>query len=92
MSLEILVQKYPVLIVALGDFNVKSKKWCSNNVLNFEGTKNENITSRFALQQLITLQKKCPYSQLFCSAFSGIRTEYGEILVFSTNAGKCGSE
>lgn len=45
MSLEILAQKYPVLIVALGDFNIKSKKWCSNNVLNFEGTKNENITS-----------------------------------------------
>ena len=25
--------------------------------------------------------KKCPYSELFCSAFSGIRIVYGEILV-----------
>ena len=28
---------------------------------------------------IITLCKKCPYSQLFWSAFSRIRTEYGEI-------------
>ena len=27
-----------------------------------------------------TLRKKCPYSKLFCSAFSRIRTEYGEIV------------
>ena len=25
------------------------------------------------------LRKKCPYSELFCSAYSRIRTEYGEI-------------
>ena len=25
------------------------------------------------------LRKKCPYSELFCSAFSRIRIEYGEI-------------
>ena len=29
------------------------------------------------------LRKKCPYSELFWSAFSGIRTEYGEILSIS---------
>ena len=28
----------------------------------------------------IALRKKCPYSELFWSAFSGIRIEYGEIL------------
>ena len=27
----------------------------------------------------ITLREKCPYSELFWSAFSRIRTEYGEI-------------
>ena len=32
----------------------------------------------FALETL-TLRKKCPYSELFCSLFSRIRTEYGEI-------------
>ena len=30
-----------------------------------------------------TLRKKCPYSELFWSAFSRIRTEYGEILRIS---------
>ena len=32
---------------------------------------------------LIRLRKKCPYSELFWSAFSHIRTEYGEILRIS---------
>ena len=30
-----------------------------------------------------TLRKKCPYSELFWPVFSGIRTEYGEILGIS---------
>ena len=40
------------------------------------------------------LRKKCPYSELFWSAFSRIVTEYEEIHlpVFSQNAEKCGSE
>ena len=33
-----------------------------------------------------TLRKKCPYSELFCSAFSRVRTEYGEILRISLYA------
>ena len=42
-----------------------------------------------------TLREKCMYSELFWSAFSRIRTEYGEmrsILVFSPNGGKCRPE
>ena len=48
-----------------------------------------------------SLRKKCPYSELFWSVFSHIRTEYGEIrvslntkylCVFSPNAEKCGPE
>ena len=35
-----------------------------------------------------TLREKCPYSELFWSVFTRIRTEY----VFSPNAGKCGPE
>ena len=31
----------------------------------------------------MTLREKCPYSELFWSAFSHIRTEYGEILCIS---------
>ena len=30
-----------------------------------------------------TLREKCPYSELFWSAFSRIRTEYGEVLRIS---------
>ena len=35
---------------------------------------NENVS------QSVTLRKKCPYLELLWSAFSGIRTEYREIL------------
>ena len=30
-----------------------------------------------------TMRKKCPYSEFFWSIYSGIRTEYGEILRIS---------
>ena len=47
----------------------------------------------------LTLLKKCPYSELFWSAFSHIRTEYGEIQCISPysvrmreNAGQNNSE
>ena len=33
-----------------------------------------------------TLRKKCPYSEVFWSAFSRIQTEYGEIQSFSPNS------
>ena len=48
-----------------------------------------------------SLREKCPYSELFWSVFSRIRTEYGEIrvslntkclCVFSPNAEKYGPE
>ena len=38
------------------------------------------ISSEFLL---VTLREKCPYSELFWSVFSRIRTEYGEILRIS---------
>ena len=30
-----------------------------------------------------SLRKKCPYSEFFCSVFSHVRTEYGEVLRLS---------
>ena len=33
--------------------------------------------------QSLTLREKCPYSELFWSAFSRIQSEYGEILRIS---------
>ena len=41
--------------------------------------KNIESTKRPLIKQESVLRKKCPYSELFWSAFSGIRTEYGEI-------------
>ena len=37
----------------------------------------------WALTEHVTLREKSPYSELFWSAFSRIRTEYGEILPIS---------
>ena len=34
----------------------------------------------------ITLREKCPYLEIFWSVFSGIRTEYGEILRIFPNS------
>ena len=39
----------------------------------------ENKNKRRVFNWYSTLRKKCPYSELFWSVFSGIRTEYGEI-------------
>ena len=44
-----------------------------------------NLNFKLDFNDLIvkTLCEKCPYSELFWSAFSRIRTEYGEILRIS---------
>ena len=50
---------------------------------------------KFPFSYSFSLREKCPYSDLIWSAFSRIRTEYGEIWgisVFNPNAGKCGPE
>ena len=54
MNLETLVQRNPFLMVVLGDFNAKSKHWCSQDSTNFEGITIENVTSQFGLSQIIT--------------------------------------
>ena len=51
------------------------------------------VLKQFFLQflfhlRLCTLRKKCPYSELFWSAFSRIWTEYGEILCIQSECGK----
>ena len=49
---------------------------------------NSTLVCRYLLifiqpSENITLREKCPYSELFWSAFSRIRTEYGKILRMS---------
>ena len=39
-----------------------------------------------------TLRKKCPYSEIFWSAFSRIRNEYGESVQMRENADQNNSE
>ena len=53
MNLETLAQRNPFLVV-LGDFNGKSKHWCSQDSTKFEGITIENVTSQFGLSQIIT--------------------------------------
>ena len=37
MTLDILTQKNPFLMTAIGDFNAKSKNWYSQDKTSFEG-------------------------------------------------------
>ena len=53
LNLGILSQKNPFLVVAIGDFNAKSKSWYINDSTTSQGNVFENITSQFALQQII---------------------------------------
>ena len=48
-----------------------ARRGCGNSVLGLRF---------YEIKSNITLRKKCPYSELFWSAFSRIWTEYGEIL------------
>ena len=45
--------KNPCLAVAIGAFNAKSKFWYCNDITISHGNVLENITSQFALQQVI---------------------------------------
>ena len=41
-------------MVVIGDFNAKSKYWCSQDSTNSEGITIENVTSQFGLSQIIS--------------------------------------
>ena len=53
LNLGTLSQKNPFLVVAIGDFNAKSKSWYINDSTTSQGNVLENITSQFGLQQII---------------------------------------
>ena len=53
MNLETLAQRNLFLTVVIGDFNAKSKNWCSQDSTNFEGVTIENLTSPFGVSQII---------------------------------------
>ena len=55
LTLEVLTQKSPFLIVIIGDFNGTFNKWCSTDKTTpeGEGTKLDNWTSQYGIAQLL---------------------------------------
>ena len=43
MTLELLAQKNPFLLTAIGDFNAKSSNWYIKDKVSFEGNTTENV-------------------------------------------------
>ena len=62
--------------------NEKFHSPCSESFFPCTEVNTNLIISKTLLK--LTLRKKCPYSELFWSAFSYIRTEYGEIRSISS--------
>ena len=50
LTLDIIINKNPFLIVALGDFNAKTTNQYKNDVNSYEDLKIDTITSQFGLQ------------------------------------------
>ena len=53
MTLELLAQKNPFLLTAIGDFNDKDSNWYNKDKTSFEGNTIENVTSQIGLHQII---------------------------------------
>ena len=53
LSLDALLCGNPFLTVMSGDFNAKSKDWCSIDITSFEGSELDFLTSQFGLLQII---------------------------------------
>ena len=53
LSLDALLCGNPFLTVIIGDFNAKSKDWCSIDITSFEGSELDFLTSQFGLLQKI---------------------------------------
>ena len=53
LTLDSIINRNLVLIVALGDFNAKVTNWYKNDINSYKGLKFDTITSEFGLQQTI---------------------------------------
>ena len=53
LNLETLSRKSPFLLVAIGDFNAKSKVWYCNDNTTSQGKPLENVTSQSGLHQVM---------------------------------------
>ena len=53
LTLDLIINKNPFLIVALGDLNAKTTNCYKNDINSYKGLKTDTITSQFGLQQVI---------------------------------------
>ena len=53
LNFDYIFNKYPYLIVILGDFNAKSSNWYKYDMTTCKGSKIDAVMSQFALQQLL---------------------------------------
>ena len=66
LNLESLSRKNPFLLVAIGDFNAKSKVWyCNDNTMS-QGKALENVMSQFELHQVIKKPTHILHSSFSC--------------------------
>ena len=66
LKLDALSCGNPFLTVMIGDFNVKSKDWCSIDITNFEGSELDFVTSQFELSQIIKEPTHIPNNSESC--------------------------
>ena len=52
LTMESIIQKNPFLTVVIGDFNVSSSKWWTDDITTLEGLKIENLLSQFSLSKV----------------------------------------
>ena len=67
LTLDTIINRNPFLIVASGNFNVKTTNWYKNDVNSYEGLKIDTITSQFGLQQLINEPTHLPANSFSCN-------------------------
>ena len=53
LTLDTIVNKNPILIAVLGDFNTKTTNWYKYDINSYDGLKIDTIISQFSLQQII---------------------------------------
>ena len=66
LNLETLSRKNPFLLVAIGDFNAKSKVWYCNGNTTSQGKALENVKSQFGLHQFIKEPTHILYNSSSC--------------------------
>ena len=53
LNLDALLCGNPFVTVMIGDFNAKSKDWCSSDITSIEGSELDFLTSQFGFSQII---------------------------------------